>query len=186
MMISFHLTCVLFFRNIKMIVMVREPIQRALSQFTLDKINMFKAMWNATFDDHVMDNDKQMINIKSPYLQRSLYYLHTMRWFSYFKLDNFLFLDTAEFKREPIKTLEKVEDFLGIPNFNWANVLYFDPARGFYCYVMNGVERCLGQDKGVRHESMKDSTLKKLQTLFKAQNKLFFKLIHRKFNWTYS
>ena len=168
-----------------MIVLVREPIQRALSQYTLETIKKpKKTRWNLTFEENVLTKDEE-INTESPYIQRSMYYKHAKRWLEYFKLGNFLFLETDELKHNAVQALKKVEQFLGIKKFDWSRVVYFDKNRGFYCYKKNGENICLGNDKGVRHASIQPSTERKLQQYFRTQNELFFNLINERFNWTY-
>ena len=118
--------------NVKLIVMLRNPLDRAYSHFCMqkkrgiEKYNQFdfacaaeKHRLNGEFEKIISDKDYNSYNYqKYSYLTRSLYSTQIERWFEYFPKENFLFLKSESFFYDTISNLNNVYDFLNIRHHN--------------------------------------------------------------------
>ncbi len=99
------------FPGIKLIFILREQAERAFSQYLMDgyrkHINMKK--------DSLLD---VLINpVTYSYYNFGLYYQHLKRYLDYIDQKNILVLTFDELKTQPINTLNKVFNFLGVNTF---------------------------------------------------------------------
>ncbi len=113
--------------NIKLIGMLRNPVDRAYSHFMMQKNRGIEPL---TFEEaieaesgRISDEEKKIIdnpNYKSlihqqrSYIARGMYYSQLKNWLKYFSLDQFLFIKSESFFNDPLKELFKVHSFLNI------------------------------------------------------------------------
>ncbi|MEM9884253.1 MAG: sulfotransferase [Bacteroidota bacterium] len=112
----------------KLIVMLRNPIDRAYSSYIMsvdfdwDDAPNFEA---AIEQEKKLKEKESAIIAKNPsyfsiekdhlfYLERSKYYEQLQVWLKHFKREQFLFLKSEDFFSHPQKELTKVFDFLGV------------------------------------------------------------------------
>ena len=71
------------------------------------------------------------------------------------------------------------------PTFTKDNFVYVPKKKGFLCYRRTKLEKpiCLGQNKGLQHVHVHNESIWKMQEFFRPQNRKFFKLINRTFDW---
>ena len=166
--------------SIKLIVLVREPVARAISQFTFLPSNHK----GGTFDAVAIKGNK--VNAKIPSLVRSVYDKPMKNWLKYFNLDQFLIIDSDELKYDPAAVLTKVEDFLGLGHYITPEMFVLDEDKGFYCIqsklTKNG-KACYAKNRGRSVQEVSASTTTKLRSYFKPNNERFFKIIGKSFNW---
>ena len=112
---------------IKLIVMLRNPVDRAYSHFMMQKNRGIEPL---TFEEameaeseRIADEEKKIINntnYKSlthqqrSYIARGKYYSQLKQWLEYFSLDQFLFIKSESFFNDPLKELSRVYSFLNI------------------------------------------------------------------------
>lgn len=116
-------------------------------------------------------------------LDTSLYYKHAKVWLEHFPLENFLYLDSNDLVYNPAKSLQEIEDFLGLPRFFSDGVFHFNETKGFYC-IQYPIYSCMPAAKGRIHPVVDDAVIRKLQKYFEPYNKQFSELIGRNFSWT--
>ena len=172
--------------TIKLLLLVREPISRAMSDYlqrTLkDKVN--KA---PPFEDFVIDENGQLDETYVG-LRPSLYYKHLKRWLKSFPMSQIHIIEADEFVTNPYNEVKKVETFLGLPHLISKDRFVFNEKKGFYCMkVDNGTEereeKCLSKGKGRKHPNIDPDVVRKLEAYFKPKNEMFFNLIGRRFDW---
>nr|MDA3953858.1 sulfotransferase domain-containing protein [Bacteroidales bacterium] len=108
--------------NMKIIIMLREPVARAYSSYVY-AINNGHEKKNITFRD-TYNNEKE--NIKTPdiikknnlgHFYSGLYCKHIKYWMQFFPKENFLIIKTNDLKENYQKVLIKVSEFLNIEEF---------------------------------------------------------------------
>lgn len=156
--------------NIKLIVMIRNPIERAFSHYrrqyekdnesrtfetVVEKEIAYLSSRNTTFDDDNLDEYSERFFI-APYLGRSLYYEQLQIWLKYFKKKQILLLKSEDFYREPLNSLDKAYSFLGTKNYNKHAKLKIKKNAGGYKIPLNS------------------STEQKLIDFFKPHNQMLY------------
>ena len=185
-----------FNESIKLILIVREPVARAISHFRFHK------RWElenkgASFDRDLGDFSSSVLTKNgsdvvdnSNSLSYSVYDEPMKLWLKYFNLGQFLILESDEFKRDPYSVLTKVEQFLGLGHFITEDMLVFNDKKGFYCIRTSLTETgmaCYSQLRGNnKNITVLDSTITKLQKYFKPKNQRFFEMIGKTFHWEYT
>ena len=105
--------------NVKLIAIVREPIERAMSHFVHFVEYNFIPL-NATFEE--------AISAHSPYMRCPLYWSYyadrLQTWVDVYGANNILILDGDKFVKDPFSGLKMVEDFVGISNHIKRKTLY--------------------------------------------------------------
>ncbi len=158
--------------KVKLIVILRNPIDRAYSQYNHTKRNCDE---NLTFEEAIdeesrrLEGEKERI-IQDPtytainynkysYLSRSLYYLHLNEWFKYFPREQFFI-----FEYKNLTTIfNQIFNFIGVDN-----------------YKVN-----TQQNHNVsKYETMKPQTRKKLTEYFQPYNEKLYKLLGINYNWS--
>jgi len=102
--------------DIKIIAILRNPVERAFSQW-----NMYKLKGEAPLDFYTyITTEDELIKQALPlqprdsYVARGIYAEQVKRIYSLFKKENVLFLKYEDFKNQPVPELNKMFDFLGI------------------------------------------------------------------------
>jgi hypothetical protein len=177
-----------FNSSIKLIVLVREPVTRAVSAYTHETLNMRiknskKNFTTISFEEYVFGKrDEFTSNI----LRRGRYIESYKRWLEYFPKEQILVLDGENFIKNPYDEIIKMERFLGLkPFFKKENFIY-DESKGFFCLRkdLKSMELdCMGENKGRDHPSVSESSLVKLRNYFAPYDKAFFEFIGEKPFW---
>ncbi|MEZ4907357.1 MAG: sulfotransferase domain-containing protein [Saprospiraceae bacterium] len=123
--------------NFKIIIFLRNPVNRSISHY-----NFIKNMKNMVpFSDILGIGDleisnqelieKDLINgkIKSSlihrnfsFLRRSLYLYQIERWEKHFKKENFIFIKSEEFYKNPLKEINRVFNFIGVKELDYLDL----------------------------------------------------------------
>jgi hypothetical protein len=102
-------------RNIKWIILFRNPVDRAFSQWNMNRLNNWE---NRGFSDAILYDLERMKKYPAlkhrrySYISRGMYYQQSNNLLSYFKYENILFLKDEDLKLYPTETMKKVFDFL--------------------------------------------------------------------------
>ena len=178
--------------SIRLIVLFREPISRAVSHFSFSQ-HIAKRYGNK-FDTCAINSTSGEINRNCFAIKHSIYDEGMERYLKYFNRSQIKILDAVEFKRDPYKVLHDVESFLNIEHIIEPEQFVFIKEKGFHC--VRSIENkanvvCYDARRGRKNrtspvETMNKTTLSKLQEHFKQRNERLFKLIDRTFDWQYS
>ncbi|KAL4216340.1 hypothetical protein ACF0H5_024067 [Mactra antiquata] len=169
--------------NIKLIITVKEPIERAISMYAM--LEDYGKVKGIPFEDYVMSNNRTEVRRDKKMIQFSNYPRYMKFWVKYFDLEQILFIDGDRFVTNPSEELKKVEQFLGIGNYFTPERFVFNETKGKYCILENGEPSCMAKKKGRPHPTIDPEVRQKLQQFFKPLNKQFFKIINRTFDWGY-
>lgn len=170
--------------SIKLILIVREPVIRLISDYT--QLRKGKEQRNKTaksFEELVLDNSGK-INTDYKPVQRSMYYHYFINWLEFFSRDQIYICDGDAFITNPYSELYDIETFLHLPHKIPSNVFYFNASKGFYCINDETLDTpCLSEAKGRQHPKIDPAVLEALYDFYRPRNKLFFKLAQRTFDW---
>ena len=99
--------------NIKLLVLLRNPIERAYSEYNMHVRQLKRKDFPTSFEEAI-SNDDLSIEGSRLYLVRGLYAGRVKNWLKHFSRDQFLFIKSEDFFQDPKKVLEEVYKFLEI------------------------------------------------------------------------
>ena len=167
-------------KNMKLLVIVRDPVERAISHFIhMKSIGLIEN--TASFHEILTKNESKYLRI----LSAGRYVEHLQKWTKHFPLNQIHFVDGNAFVEDPIPELSKVEDFLELEHKITKNKLYYDKEKGFYCFIVNKQRTCLPDGKGRHHPSVEEHTIRTLEIYYHPLNQQFFSATGKKFQWKY-
>ena len=162
--------------NAKFIVLLRNPIDRALSHHTRvkdfgrDPLSFEGAL--AQEESRTKNDLKKMLEdetyfaesyFRYAYLKRGIYVDGLKRWMEVFPKEQLLIIQSEEFFRDPSKIYNQVLKFLGLPLYNLNKY------------------RVVGRVN--KNRKMEPRLRKKLVEYFKPHNERLYLLLSRNFNW---
>ncbi len=161
------------FPNIKLILILRNPVDRTYSQYQHEEREGFE---NLTFEEaleaesHRLDGQEEVIlngGYSKPhqhfsYLARGVYVDQIKKWHKFFSKDQFLILKSEDFFSNPDSILDKVFEFLELPEIKINEIKKFQPAK----FV-----------------DMNEETRKFLINFFKPHNERLYNYLGRDFDW---
>jgi len=180
--------------NIKLIVLLRDPVDRAYSQWNMYRILLSENrqhLFQVTRDsdvpvrqwaDKVLASDSfhdfceavreelDMILTGKPtpepsYIRRGLYYEQLNHYLGHFDLKQILIIDSRLLKRKPVSVLDQVTQFLGLSSYNWSSQeLPLIHARPY-------------------QQKMSEKTLTLLHEFYRPYNERLYELLGHDFGW---
>ena len=169
--------------SIKLILMVREPVQRAISDYA-HSLHYKEDVSGLSFEDEVIDRLTGQVNASSLLISRSLYHLHLQRWFDVFPRDQILILGCEDFMSSPAAQMQKVETFIGVSHYLDDSKFMRHESQKFYCLKLTGTDKCMPHMASPKHPNVNPEVVIQLKKYFKSHNEELFKLIDETFDWT--
>ena len=158
--------------NVKLIVLFRNPVDRAYSNYHLA---VREGSENLSFEDAIQseldslknskiksDDDVKKYTVPRSYIAKGFYADQLKIWLKLFKSKQLFITSTEDFESNANNTLNKIYDFLEIPQINLKN---------------------LEKHKVASYPPMKDETRKFLVDLYKIHNEELFRMISKEFDW---
>ena len=159
--------------NIKLIIILRNPIDRAYSEYqdlasnksnfpsfeTVIENEMNSQRNNA---DIITEENFEVFNQKNSYLLKGIYVDQLKIWTSLFPKEQIFILSTENLNSDPIDALGSVFQYLNLPDYKIKNPQH---------------------QKQKKYSSMKTETRNELIEFFKPHNERLFKMINKKFDW---
>ena len=136
--------------KLKFIVMTRDPIARAMSEYLEWNIlrKRIKSHPLKPFDQMVLEDG--IFQSQQPFINTSCYAYHIENWLRTFSQDHMCYVDGDQFVTDPLGQISSLEKCMGLkPYFTQENFVY-NKLRGFYCFKKDTLH-CLGQSKGREH-----------------------------------
>ncbi|CAG5121616.1 unnamed protein product [Candidula unifasciata] len=140
-----------FNSSIKLILIVRNPIDRAVSDYvqlkhsqrrlsfkykTLEFEKFYKSghgEYFGSFEELAFDRYTGEINKSYAPIKRSLYCRHLEKWLNHFQLSQMLVIDGENIKVRPWEEMYKLEEFLGLSHQIGKDRFVYNETKGFYC-----------------------------------------------------
>ncbi|XP_053722512.1 heparan sulfate (glucosamine) 3-O-sulfotransferase 3-like [Synchiropus splendidus] len=171
-------------RDVKLIVVVRDPVTRAISDYTqiiskTPDIPRFESLAFKNQSTGLIDS------LWSP-LWIGLYAQHLERWLAWFPRSQIHLVSGEKLITDPAGELGKVQDFLGLQRIVTDKHFYFNKTKGFPCLKKpegSSKPHCLGKTKGRTHASIDPQVLQKLRDFYKPHNQRFYQMAGQDFGW---
>ncbi|MEG5048072.1 tetratricopeptide repeat protein [Microcoleus sp. B4-C1] len=141
------------FPNIKIIILLRNPIFRAFSQY---QMQLKFAGEQRAFADVINSEIEAIKNFSSPgevdsdywqtekgYLFFGLYFYFIEKWMTVFPREQFLILRSEDFYANPAATITQVFEFLGVPDYSLAEYPNYNP--GSYNPLSDDLQQTLAE-----------------------------------------
>jgi len=161
--------------NIKLIVLLRNPIDRAYSHYQMEAGNDNEELpfeeaieqeeKRITDDMKKMERNENFYSVyfyRKSYLTRGIYVDQLKRWFEYFPREQFLILKSEDFYSKTPEVYQQVLDFLGLSKFE---------LNSFKAHRMG------------KYSAIGAETRKKLADYFRPYNEQLYQLLGRNFDW---
>ena len=186
-------------KNVKLIVVVKDPVQRVIGEYSFwkSKNSTDRIETHSTFSDCVFIRENGQLSINASYepIPKSDYGSCLQDFFDVgFDLSNFIFIDGDRLARDPAPEVLKLEKALGLRPMFTEDMFYFNATRGFPCLKSNiyfadgskSVKRggCMEEECGRSHPFVSDEEKELLYRFYAPKNRKFFKMIQMEFpNW---
>lgn len=170
--------------NTKLIVVVRDPVTRAVSDYTQ---TLSKNPGLPSFQSLVFKNSTTgLIDTSWSAVRIGIYSKHLENWLRYFPLSRLLFVSGERLVTDPASEMERVQDFLGLKRLVTNKHFYFNQTKGFPCLKKpegSSRPRCLGKSKGRAHPQIPSDVLYKLRDFYRPFNLKFYQMTGQDFGW---
>ncbi|XP_017338725.1 heparan sulfate (glucosamine) 3-O-sulfotransferase 3-like [Ictalurus punctatus] len=171
-------------RDVKLIVVVRDPVTRAISDYTQIAS---KTPGIASFESLAFKNRSsgQVDSLWSP-VYIGLYAQHLEHWLAYFPLSQIHFVSGERLVSDPAFELGRVQDFLGLERIITDKHFYFNKTKGFPCLKKaegSAEPHCLGKTKGRTHVHVEPEVIHNLRDFYHPHNLRFYQMTGMDFGW---
>ncbi|XP_061765034.1 heparan sulfate glucosamine 3-O-sulfotransferase 6 [Nerophis ophidion] len=171
-------------RHTKLIVVVRDPVTRAVSDYTQ---TVSKSPGLPSFRDLAFRNATTgLIDTAWSAVRIGIYAKHLENWLRYFPLSRFLFVSGERLVTDPAGEMGRVQDFLGLKRVVTDKHFYFNQTKGFPCLKKpegSSRPRCLGKSKGRPHPHIPSDVLLRLRDFYRPFNLKFYQMTGQNFGW---
>lgn len=166
----------------RLIVVVRNPVLRSLLDYTSQCVrNKSKVSFLENF---FWNNITGFIDMSRDFVQTSMYVKFMENWLSYFKLEQFHFVNGDMLYKNPSLELSKLETFLNLRNMISSDHFFFNTSIDALCikkYECQGRSRCFTENKlKYRPPSY---LVRRLRDFFHPFNEKFYKQTKQHFSW---
>ncbi|XP_048871776.1 heparan sulfate glucosamine 3-O-sulfotransferase 3A1 [Brienomyrus brachyistius] len=171
-------------RDTKLIVVVRDPVTRAVSDYTQ---TLSKKPDIPTFESLTFRNRSAgLIDTSWSAVQIGIYAKHLDNWLRFFPLRQMLFVSGERLISDPAGELARVQDFLGLKRIVTDKHFYFNQTKGFPCLKKaegSSKPHCLGKTKGRTHPDIQPQVLQRLRQFYRPFNMKFYQMTGHNFGW---
>ncbi|KAG7263245.1 hypothetical protein CRUP_038640 [Coryphaenoides rupestris] len=168
----------------RLIVVVRDPVTRAVSDYTQ---TLSKNPGLPTFQSLALKNATTgLIDTTWSAVRIGLYATHLENWLQHFPPSHFLFVSGERLVSDPAGEMGRVQDFLGLKRVVSDKHFYFNQTKGFPCLKKpegSSRPRCLGKSKGRPHPQIPSEVLQRLRDFYRPFNHRFYQMSGQDFGW---
>ncbi|XP_053496149.1 heparan sulfate glucosamine 3-O-sulfotransferase 3B1-like [Ictalurus furcatus] len=171
-------------RSTKLIVVVRDPVTRAISDYTqtLSKKPDIPSFESLTFKNRTTG----LIDTSWSAIQIGIYAKHLDNWLQFFPMRQILFVSGERLISDPAGELGRVQDFLGLKRIITDKHFYFNQTKGFPCLKKaegSSKPHCLGKTKGRTHPNINPAVVQRLRDFYRPFNMKFYQMTGHNFGW---
>lgn len=181
--------------NLKLIVVLRNPVTRAVSEYVQSQWRKKRMLRSSTNDQTSMNDsvkfERMLYDLKSPnksirqdwgIVRNGIYYKHIKQWLKYFPAEQFIFINGEQLVREPSVELNKLQLFLNLKPIIRKEHFVHNRRKGFACIIKpldSKQVKCLSDQKGRKHPEIDEKIINDLNEFYKPFNKALFELINQ-------
>ncbi|EYC29571.1 hypothetical protein Y032_0006g3044 [Ancylostoma ceylanicum] len=179
----------------KIIIVVRNPVMRAISDYTQasSKRKNFGGM--PTFEEMAVGDCAPWlktncsskvggVNVGWGAIRIGVYHKHMKRWLDNFPMEQIHIVDGERLVTQPALEVSQTERFLGLEPVVKPENFGVDPVKKFPCVRRaDGSLHCLGKTKGRKHPLIQTEVLQRLRRFYEPENRKFFRMVNRSFMW---
>ncbi|CAB3400423.1 unnamed protein product [Caenorhabditis bovis] len=181
--------------NTKIIIVVRNPVVRAISDYTQSSSKRKRLGLMPSFEEMAVGNcaiwlkancttKVRGVNAGWGAIRIGVYHKHMKRWLEHFPMENIHIVDGEKLIKSPSEEVSATEKFLGLTPVAKPADFGIDPIKKFPCVrKSDGKLHCLGKTKGRPHPIVKRDVLDTLKSFYEPENKRFYKMINKWFDW---
>ncbi|KAF4532775.1 hypothetical protein B566_EDAN003556 [Ephemera danica] len=174
--------------SIKLLLIVREPVVRAISDYTqLKSHSPTRSPSNISTKEHSFEElaikADGAINESYRPIALSIYHRFLPVWLETFPRAQLLVVSGDTLIARPATELAKIEAFLNIERRLGPRNFYFNKTKGFYCLRNATADKCLRDTKGRKHPIVNPDIISKLRRFFGPHNQKFYDLVGQDFGW---
>ncbi|TMW41069.1 hypothetical protein DOY81_013851 [Sarcophaga bullata] len=170
--------------NTKLLVVVRDPVTRAVSDYTQaasKKMDMkrFEELAFVNGSYAVVDTNWGPVKI-------GVYSRYLEKWLQFFQLSQLLFISGERLIMDPAYEIGRVQDFLGLKRVVTEKHFYFNATKGFPCLFKSearSTPHCLGKTKGRNHPHIETAAIERLRDFYRPFNNKFYEMTGINFAW---
>ncbi|XP_027695219.1 heparan sulfate glucosamine 3-O-sulfotransferase 2 [Vombatus ursinus] len=171
-------------RDTKLIVVVRNPVTRAISDYTqtLSKKPDIPTFEGLSFRNRSLG----LVDMSWNAIRIGMYVVHLESWLQYFPLAQIHFVSGERLITDPAGEMGRVQDFLGIKRVITDKHFYFNKTKGFPCLKKTEssiLPRCLGKSKGRTHVQIDPEVIDQLRDFYRPYNIKFYETVGQDFRW---
>ncbi|MFT7812179.1 heparan sulfate glucosamine 3-O-sulfotransferase 3B1-like [Arapaima gigas] len=164
-------------RDTKLIVVVRDPVTRAVSDYTQ---TLSKNLGMPAFQTLAFRNSTRgLVDTSWSAVRIGIYAKHLENWLQYFPRSSLLFVSGERLVTDPAGEIGRVQDFLGLKRVITDKHFYFNQTKGFPCLKKpegSSRPRCLGKSKGRPHPQISSEVLLRLRDFYRPFNLKFYQM----------
>ena len=173
---------------IKFIVIVRDPVKRAISDYAQGLYRASKRKKKKmSFERKVFSSlDGRVVNREAYFIRIGLYAKHLKRWLTFFNLSQIHFVSGERLIAKPWEELKGVQRFLNISEEITKDNFWYNNTKKFYCVKEKDVDvapKCMGETKGRKHPDIDQATVRALREFYKPFNREFYEMVKKDFGW---
>ncbi|XP_054768528.2 heparan sulfate glucosamine 3-O-sulfotransferase 5-like isoform X2 [Lytechinus pictus] len=186
---TFELLKYLLDSNAKTIMIIRDPVVRAVSDHVHTAGILSKSTARTkvqSFENTVINHWTGQINEDIPYVVKGRYVEKFRTTLRHFGRDRILILDGEAFVQDPLPIMIQTEIFLGLPPFFERKHFIQNPKTGFYCanVPQRPNYKCANPKiKGRPHPEIREVISKKLYDYYRPYSMEFMKEANVSFKW---
>lgn len=172
--------------TLKFIVVLRNPIDRAVSEYLQWNIERKSSHSPSLppFPEMILNSQGEIDNTV-PFINASCYAYHIKNWLRYFDEKQLCYVDGDRFVSNPYEEVDRLEQCLGLDHYFTEKNFVYNKTKGFYCFTDPRLKfakpLCMGISKGRKHPRLPQSTVMKLESFYKPLNNQLPDISHRVF-----
>ena len=172
-----------FKEDIKLIVVLCEPVKRLVSHFKMSSITD-RSLATHGLEDYVINHEDGEIQTNNEFVQRGLYKNHMNNWLDCFSQRQIHIVNGENFLKNHLDELTAIENYLNVEKYFNKDNIFYDRTKGLFCYVMkDGDKNCLPHFPTKGYKLLSVKTKEKLREFYKPYNEQFMTLVGRTFQW---
>ena len=177
--------------NTKLLVIVRNPVVRAISEFTKIKARegfIFDSKtYNSAsklFEETVFDQNGN-VDPNNYYIKCGLYVEHLKNWLKYFPIEQIYIADGEKIATDPYSVIVEVEKFLGLDSFIRKENFVFSKNHRFVCVQesYNSKPKCQNETNRREHPFIPEFIQNTIKDFYKKYDQELFEMLNKEPFW---